>query len=42
MKRSRINNSIFNSLSKYSIYFVLLVLFIISWMANENFITPQN
>lgn len=42
MKKGSINNSIFNSLSKYSIYLVLLMLFIISWMANENFITPQN
>lgn len=28
--------------SKYSIYLVLLALFIISWMANENFVTPTN
>jgi inositol transport system permease protein len=29
-------------MSKYSIYFVLLALFIISWIANKNFITPDN
>lgn len=28
--------------SKYSIYFVLLALFIISWMANKNFVTADN
>lgn len=29
-------------MGKYSIYFVLLALFIISWIANKNFITPGN
>lgn len=28
--------------SKYSIYFVLAALFIISWIANENFISVEN
>lgn len=28
--------------SKYSIYFVLLALFLISWMANKNFMTATN
>jgi len=42
MEKGRLNGSIFNTLSKYSIYLVLVVLFLISWMANENFITPQN
>ena len=28
--------------SKYSIYFVLTALFIISWMANENFVSAEN
>ncbi|WP_347353778.1 ABC transporter permease [Acetoanaerobium noterae] len=29
-------------LSKYGIYLVLLVLFVVSWMANENFMTKSN
>lgn len=28
--------------SKYSIYFVLVALFIISWLANENFVSVEN
>lgn len=28
--------------SKYSIYFVLLALFLLSWVANKNFMTPDN
>ncbi|WP_059172312.1 ABC transporter permease [Bacillus sp. FJAT-27445] len=31
-----------NAKSKYSIYFVLLALFFISWLSNENFVSVQN
>lgn len=42
MKSKDSNLSLKNIGSKYSIYFVLLALFIISWIANENFMTPSN
>lgn len=42
MEKKRINSSWKNIGSKYSIYFVLLALFLISWAANENFMTPAN
>lgn len=31
-----------NIKSKYSIYFVLIVLFIVCWLANENFVSSEN
>ncbi len=31
-----------NIISKYSIYLVLVALFLISWIANENFVTVEN
>lgn len=42
MKQSSNKVSLSSIGSKYSIYLVLLVLFIVSWMANENFISPTN
>lgn len=42
MKRNGSGKSLSNIGSKYSIYFVLLALFIISWMANKNFVTATN
>lgn len=42
MEKKRSNLSFKNIGSKYSIYFVLLALFILSWIANENFMTPDN
>lgn len=41
-EKKKANLSWKNIGSKYSIYFVLLALFIISWMANENFMTRDN
>ena len=35
----RVNSDV---LSKYGIYFVLLALFLVSWMANRNFMTKSN
>jgi len=31
-----------NIKSKYSIYFVLIVLFVVCWLANENFVSSEN
>lgn len=31
-----------NIKSKYSIYFVLIVLFVVCWLANENFVSTEN
>ena len=31
-----------NFISKYSIYLVLVILFLVSWIANENFVTAEN
>ncbi|WZL72996.1 ABC transporter permease [Clostridiaceae bacterium 35-E11] len=42
MRKAKATNSLSNIGSKYSIYFVLLALFIISWMANDNFLTASN
>ncbi|WP_025640696.1 ABC transporter permease [Schnuerera ultunensis] len=42
MKKNSYGKRWLNLMSKYSIYFVLLALFIISWLANENFIQPNN
>ena len=42
MKKNSSGKSLSNIGSKYSIYFVLLALFIISWMANKNFMTAAN
>lgn len=42
MRKGKETNSLSNIGSKYSIYFVLLALFIISWMANDNFLTASN
>lgn len=42
MEKNKLNSSWKNIGSKYSIYFVLVALFIISWISNENFMTPSN
>lgn len=42
VRKGKETNSLSNIGSKYSIYFVLLALFIISWMANDNFLTASN
>ncbi len=42
MEKKRSKLSFKNIGSRYSIYFVLLALFILSWLANENFMTPNN
>mgnify|MGYP001046719935 CR=1 FL=1 len=42
MNRRSINKTGANIISKYSIYLVLVALFLISWIANENFVTVEN
>ncbi len=38
----RINNELSNLMGKYSIFLVLLILFIICWILNKNFISAEN
>lgn len=42
MGKTNKSKSLSNIGSKFSIYFVLLALFIISWISNENFVTASN
>jgi inositol transport system permease protein len=38
----RMSNTLSNLLSKYSIYVVLLMLFIVCWISNEHFVSAEN
>jgi inositol transport system permease protein len=38
----RMRNALSNLLGKFSIYFVLLLLFIICWISNEHFVSAEN
>ncbi len=42
MEATKKKGSLLNIGNKYGIYLVLVVLFLLSWAANENFITPTN
>ncbi len=42
MSRRKMGKTRSSFISKYSIYLVLVALFLVSWIANENFVTAEN